>query len=59
MISLSNSYLANLNIKNNEPISYFAVAGWELSDKKFIDRDEFIAYVTNVTNQLSAEVTIK
>ncbi|WP_339729767.1 DUF4861 domain-containing protein [Maribacter stanieri] len=57
--SLSNSYLANLNIKNNEPISYFAVAGWELSDKKFIDRDEFIAYVTNVTNQLSAEVTIK
>ncbi|WP_405380016.1 DUF4861 domain-containing protein [Maribacter sp. LLG6340-A2] len=57
--NLSNSYLAKLKINNNEPVSYFAIAGWGLSDEKFTDRAEFIAYVNNLANQLSAEITIK
>lgn len=56
---LSNTFLAKLSIKNDEVIKYFAVAGWELSDEKFTNRDEFITYVNNLANQLSAEVTIK
>ncbi len=56
---LSNTYLAKLDILKNKPISYYAVAGWELSDKKFIDRTEFISYVSNLADQLSAEITIK
>ncbi|HEA22989.1 hypothetical protein LCGC14_0695670 [marine sediment metagenome] len=57
--NLSNTYLAKFKINNNEPITYFAVAGWELSDKKFVDRSVFKQYVTNLANELSAEVTIK
>jgi hypothetical protein len=57
--NLSNTYLAKLDILNNKPISYYAVAGWELSDKKFINRTGFKSYVSNLADQLSAEITIK
>ncbi len=56
--NLSNTYLAKLKINNNEPMSYFAVAGWELSDEKFVDRKAFKLYVTNLANELSAEVDL-
>lgn len=56
---LSNSYLAHLEIKKNEPITYYAVAAWELSDEKFVDRAYFKAYVTNLTDQLSAKISIE
>ncbi|MFX0555400.1 DUF4861 domain-containing protein [Maribacter sp. CXY002] len=57
--NLSNTYLAKLDIKNYEPISYFAIAGWELSNEDFIDRSKFVSYVKNLADQLSAEITIK
>ena len=57
---LTNSFLAKLKAENNEPISYYAIAGWELSaDGKFKDSDYFFNYVVNIARQLSAEVTIE
>ncbi|TVZ16562.1 DUF4861 domain-containing protein [Maribacter sp. MAR_2009_72] len=56
--NLSNSYLAILDIKDNEPVKYFAIAGWELSDEKFVDRNEFINYVLDMTDQLSVNIKI-
>ena len=57
--NLSNSFLAKLKIKEGEPLSYYAIAGWELSDKGFRDETYFADYIKQLTNQLSAEVDIQ
>lgn len=57
---VTDSYLAKLTIKEGEPISYYAVAGWELSaDPKFKDAAYFTKYVTTLAEQLSAKVSIQ
>ncbi|WP_348799815.1 DUF4861 domain-containing protein [Flavobacterium adhaerens] len=57
---LTDSYLAKLSVENNKPISYYAVAGWELSaDPNFKDATYFSNYVTNLAEQLSAKIDIK
>jgi hypothetical protein len=56
---LTNSYLAKFKVDNNEPISYYAVAAWELSaDKNFKDSTYFKNYVTHLAQQLSTDITI-
>ncbi len=55
---LSNSFLAKLKVENNEPVTYYAAAGWELSDKRFKDPDFFRNYVENLVKQLSVEVEV-
>lgn len=57
--NLSNTFLAKLKIKNNEPISYYAVGCWELSDPKFIDKTYFFNYLKQLTDELSAEIKIE
>ena len=57
--NVSNTYLGKLKLEINKPISYFAVACWELSDPGFRDPAYFKNYVTGLVNQLSASVTIK
>lgn len=57
---LTDSYLAKLVVENNKPISYYAIAGWELSaDKNFKDPAYFNNYVINLAKQLSTEISIK
>ncbi len=57
---LTDSYLARFKVQNNEPISYYAVAGWELSaDKNMNDSAYFNNYVINLAKQLAAEITIQ
>lgn len=57
---LTDSYLAKFKIENNQPISYYAIAGWELSaDKNFKDSAYFNNYVINLAKQLSTEITVK
>lgn len=56
---VSNTYLAKLKVENETPISYFAVACWELSDQGFVDRRYFENYLKTLTNQLSVEVQVK
>ncbi|WP_163716037.1 DUF4861 domain-containing protein [Mangrovibacterium lignilyticum] len=55
---LTNSFLAKLKVENNKPVTYYAAAGWELSDERFKDRDFWKAYVENLVQQLSAKVDI-
>jgi hypothetical protein len=57
---LTDTYLAKLKVKNNKDISYYAVAGWELSqDKNFKDAAYFTNYVTNLAKELSAKICVK
>jgi len=58
---LSNTFLARLKIENNTPVTYYAAAGWELSDERFKDAGFFRDYLKNLVQQLSAkvEVTVK
>lgn len=56
---LTDSYLAKFKVQNNEPLSYYAVAGWELSaDKNMNDSAYFNNYVINLAKQLAAEITV-
>lgn len=56
---LTNSYLAKVKVNNNEPISYYAIAAWELSiDRNFKDATYFKNYVKDLAVQLSTEITI-
>ncbi|WP_159518087.1 DUF4861 domain-containing protein [Sunxiuqinia indica] len=58
---LSKSFLAKLKVENGKPVTYYAVAGWEMSDELFKDPAYFKSYLENLVSQLSAtvEVTIK
>lgn len=57
---LTDSYLAKLTIENNKEISYYAIAGWELStDKNFKDSTYFSNYVTTLAKQLSAKINVE
>lgn len=57
---LTDSYLAKFKIENNKPISYYAVATWELSaDQNFKEANYFTDYVTNLAKQLSATIKIQ
>ncbi|OOV17465.1 DUF4861 domain-containing protein [Flavobacterium sp. LM4] len=57
---LTNSYLIKVSTKNNQPISYYPVAGWELSaDPNFKDSAYFSNYVTALAKQLSAKIKIE
>jgi hypothetical protein len=55
---LSNTFLAKLKIENDKALDYYAVACWELSDKGFVDKEYFMDYVKNLSDQLSAEVQV-
>lgn len=57
---LTDSYLAKLSVENNKEISYYAIAGWELSaDTNFKDSAYFSNYVTTLAKQLSAKITVE
>ncbi|WP_165834845.1 DUF4861 family protein [Flavobacterium cheongpyeongense] len=57
---LTNSYLIKMSTKNNQPISYYPIAGWELSaDPNFRDPAYFTNYVTTLAKQLSAKIEVK
>jgi hypothetical protein len=55
---LSNTFLAKLKVENNKPVTYYAAAGWELSDDRFKSHDYWKSYVENLVQQLSAKVKV-
>jgi len=55
---LSNTFLAKLKVENNKPVTYYAVAGWEMSDERFKDPEYFRKYVKDLVKQLSAKVQV-
>lgn len=57
---LTDSYLAKLSVENNKEISYYAIAGWELSaDSNFKDTAYFSNYVTTLAQQLSTKINVE
>ena len=56
---LSNSYFGKLKIDENNPVSYYAAGGWELSNEQFQDSTYFVNYVQNLTRQIAAEVDVE
>ncbi|MBF4516734.1 DUF4861 domain-containing protein [Flavobacterium sp. ANB] len=57
---LTDSYLIKLNVKNNQEVSYYPIAGWELSaDKNFKDSAYFANYVTTLAKQLSVKIKVE
>ncbi|PTN10524.1 DUF4861 domain-containing protein [Mangrovibacterium marinum] len=55
---LTNSFLAKLKVENDMPVTYYAAAGWELSDDRFKSHDYWKSYVENLVQQLSAKVDV-
>ncbi len=55
---ISKTFLAKLNVENDNPVTYYAAAGWELSDERFRGRDFWRGYIENLTQQLSAKVDV-
>lgn len=56
--TLSQTFLARMKI-GAAPVRYFAVAGWELSDDGFKNKDYFERYVRNLADQLAAKVVVR
>ncbi len=57
---LTDSFLAKIEVENNSPVSYYALAGWEESpDKYFDDPVSFKDYVINQVKQISAEIDVE
>jgi hypothetical protein len=54
--NFSNSFIAKMKVANETPISYYAVAGWELSDVRFKDENEFKEYTMQLADQLGVEI---
>lgn len=55
---LSNTFLAKMKAVNEQPLTYYAVATWELSDPKFSDEAYFRNYITQLGQQLNTELKI-
>ena len=56
---LSNSFLAKLKVENDMPVTYYAAAGWEISDERFKDPAYFKSYIENLVQQLSAKIEVR
>jgi hypothetical protein len=56
--NICNTYLAELTINNDKPVEYFAVACWELKDRRFKNEDYFQEYVRDLVTQLETEVKV-
>jgi hypothetical protein len=57
--SFALSYYARMKAKNNSPLTYYAIACWELADPIFRDEAAFVNYVKNQVAQLDAQVQVK
>lgn len=58
--ALVNSFLAKLNVENGKKVTYYAIAGWELSpEESFEDANYFQEYVEDLAMQLSAEIDVE
>ncbi|WP_181306073.1 DUF4861 domain-containing protein [Rufibacter sp. XAAS-G3-1] len=56
---LAQGYFAKMKVKDNQPVTYYAVGGWELSNEAFKNAASFQQYVQDLAKQLSAEVEVQ
>lgn len=57
--SFALSYYAKLALKNNVPLRYYAVGGWELADECFKTEKCFEDYLKKLMAQLNTKVLVK
>lgn len=57
--TVTNSYLAKMNSKNGESLTYYAVGAWELSDDGFKDEVYFEKYLGDLVTHLESKVVLK
>ncbi|WP_205499797.1 DUF4861 domain-containing protein [Rufibacter psychrotolerans] len=56
---LAQGYFAKMKPRDNQPITYYAVGGWELSNEAFKDAASFRQYVVDLARQLTADVEVQ
>ncbi len=56
--AVNSTYLIKLKVNNIYPVTYYAVAGWELSDPAFKTEKGFSAYLRAMTATLDAKLNI-
>jgi hypothetical protein len=56
---ITRSYNAMLEIRNNEPVTYYVLAGWELSDPSFRERSYFEQFLENEIQKISRPAGIQ
>lgn len=56
---IATTYLAKLEADEEVPVSYFALACWELRYERFREEPYFEEYLKNFVNQLSSDVTLE
>lgn len=56
---LAQAYFAKMKAQESQPITYYAVGGWEMSNEAFKDSASFRNYVQDLTRQLAAEVEVQ
>ncbi|MFD3003560.1 DUF4861 domain-containing protein [Pontibacter toksunensis] len=56
---LAQAYFAKMKAQENQPVTYYAVGGWEGSNEAFKDPASFRNYVQDLTRQLAAEVDVQ
>lgn len=57
--TLTDSYMAKLSVADGAQVSYYAIAGWELGDEGFRERDYFENYMVGLAKQLATEVIVE
>lgn len=55
---IATTYLAKIAATDNTPVSYYALACWELRDSGFKNEQYFEAYLQQFVKQLSSDVTL-
>ena len=55
---VNSTYLVKLKVNNIYPVTYYAVAGWEMSDPVFKTEKGFSAYLRAMTATLDAKLNI-
>ncbi|WP_187262935.1 DUF4861 domain-containing protein [Pontibacter beigongshangensis] len=55
---VAQAWFAKLAVKADEPITYYAVGAWEVSDEQFKNLDYFRNYVKDLTQQIDAKVDV-
>ncbi|GGK77799.1 hypothetical protein GCM10011405_27030 [Rufibacter glacialis] len=56
---LAQGYFAKMKVQDNQPVTYYAVGGWELSNEAFKEAASFQNYVLDLARQLGAEVQVQ
>ncbi|ALI97832.1 DUF4861 domain-containing protein [Rufibacter tibetensis] len=56
---LAQGYFAKMKVRDNQPVTYYAVGGWELSNEAFKNSASFQKYVEDLTRQLTAVVEVQ